>query len=431
MERRIAMNNHDDAYLLYEYMDKVTYTVRAKVRLSETIDEKLLNEAAQEAVKRLPYFSVKIGIDDNENYVIQHNDEPVPVLPEKKKKLLLGSAELHGHLFAITYFNDLVWFSFSHSVCGGHGLMFWIKTTLYLYLTKKYGNIEPPKDVKLPDTPVPQEELALPDPNLLPDDEPVMRYNGGDSNIGLPRYLKYFANPLAKDCYFYEIIIPSKAFMDYAKSIDGSPNTVLSALLFKSCTDIFKQKEGTHFSVRIADDYRNDIGADASYRDFVRFLHVKYDWDMKNESIEKLNMRARGAIIGQSQPELSYERYKNLCKAHKGIDAQPTLKEKKKYASKNSSFRNDTRDTCTISYTKPVDWGGMADYIKELFVLTDGDLMLEVIALKNIFCISFQLINKDSAPFDLFCKLLEKENIPYRASGIKTRMLPKIEFPRK
>ena len=25
------MNNRDDAFLLYEYMDKVTYTVRAKV----------------------------------------------------------------------------------------------------------------------------------------------------------------------------------------------------------------------------------------------------------------------------------------------------------------------------------------------------------------------------------------------------------------
>ncbi len=37
------MAKNPDAYLLYEYMDKVCYTVRAKIRLSETIDEKLLN----------------------------------------------------------------------------------------------------------------------------------------------------------------------------------------------------------------------------------------------------------------------------------------------------------------------------------------------------------------------------------------------------
>ena len=44
------------------------------------------------------------------------------------------------------------------------------------------------------------------------------------------------------------------------------------------------------------------------YRDFVRFIHVRYEWSMKDESIEKLNMRARGAIISQNQPELSFER---------------------------------------------------------------------------------------------------------------------------
>ena len=181
--------------------------------------------------------------------------------------------------------------------------------------------------------------------------------------------------------------------------------------------------------MRIADDYRNDIGAEKSYRDFVRLLHIRYDWNMRGETIEKLNMRARGAILGQSQPELSYERYKNLEKVHKGIDEQPDLKSKKKFAGANSTFRNDTRDTFTISYTQPVDWGGMSQYIQDFFLITDGDLMLEVIALKDKFCIAFQLINKDKEPFERFCKLLGQENIPYEASVQQKRMLPKIELP--
>ncbi|MBR4555067.1 MAG: hypothetical protein IKO27_05680 [Ruminococcus sp.] len=88
-------------------------------------------------------------------------------------------------------------------------------------------------------------------------------------------------------------------------------------------------------------------------------------------------------------------------------------------------------DTCSLSYAKPQDWGGMSPYIKDIFILTDGDIMLEVTALKDVFCISFQLINKDSTPFDLFCKLLETEKLPYKATKIKTRLLPKIEFPKK
>ena len=424
------MAKNPDAYLLYEYMEKVPYTVRIKVRLSENIDAKLLYEAAQEAVKRLPYFSVKVELDKEQNYVIVHNDAPIIVAPEEDQRLVLGSDKANRHLFAITYRNDVIWFSFSHTVCGGHGSMFWVKTTLYSYLTKKYGHIEPPEDIKLPGTPIDPAELALPDADSLPDDKPVTRYNGGNSNIGLMRFIKYLINPFAKANYYYQIIIPANEFMEYARKIDGSPNTVLSALFFKSNVDYFKEKKDTHLSVRIADDYRNDIGAEKSYRDFVRLLHIKYDWNMRDESVEKLNMRARGAIIGQSQPELSCERYKNLENVHKGIDEQPTLKEKKKYASQNSTFRNDTRDTFTISYTKPTDWGEMNNYIEEFYIITDGDLMMEVIALKEKFCISFQLINKDRTPFDLLCRLLDTEKIPYEASEQKKRLLPKIELPK-
>ena len=424
------MTKNPDAYLLYEYMEKLPYTVRIKVKLSEKTDEKLLYEAAQEAVKRLPYFSVKVVLDKEQNYTIVHNDAPITVAPEKDQRLILGSDEVNRHLFAITYRDDVIWFSFSHSICGGFGSMFWVKTTLYAYLTKKFGHIEPPEDIKLPGTPVDPEELALPEADSLPDDKPVTRYNGGNTNIGIIRMLKYLINPFAKDNYYYQLVIPADKFMEYARNIDGSPNTVLSALFFKSNVDYFKEKKDTHLSVRIADDYRNDIGVEKSYRDFVRLLHIKYDWNLRDQSVEKLNMRARGAIIGQSQPELSYERYKRLESVHKGIDEQPTLKAKKKYASQNSTFRNDIRDTFTISYTKPTDWGEMNNYIKEFYIITDGDLMMEVIALKERFCISFQLINKDRTPFDLFCRLLDAEKIPYEASEQNKRLLPKIELPK-
>ena len=73
--------------------------------------------------------------------------------------------------------------------------------------------------------------------------------------------------------------------------------------MYKAMARFFKEKEGTFISGRIAADYRNDIGADESYRDFVRFIHVKYEWDMKDEPVSKLNMCARGAVIIQNQVE--------------------------------------------------------------------------------------------------------------------------------
>lgn len=423
------MSKNPDIYLLYEYMDKMSFTVRFKVQLDAPIDAKLLDQAAQEAIERFPYFKVQVDLDEAQNYTLKHNVRPIAVLPEKDERLVLGSDEVNGQLFAITYRDDCIWFNFSHSICGGFGGLFWLKTTLYLYMKKKYGELAPPADIKLPGTPIPDSEFHFPDADALPKDEPIYRYDGGDSNLAIMRTLKYLLNPFAKDCYYYQIEIPTKDFMDYAAKIDGSPNTILAAMLYKMSTQLFKEKKDTHLSVRIADDYRSDIGADESYRDFVRFIHIRYEWDMKDDSIEKLNMRARGAIIKQNQPELSFEKFTKLEKIHRGIDEQPDLKSKKSYAKQNSAFRSDPRDNCTVSYVGKTDWGEIDRHIKGLYTITDGDLMLEVNALTDKFCIAFQVMDKKRRPLDLFCEILDGEKVPYTVSERLVRNLPKIELP--
>ena len=423
------MGHNPDIYLLYEYMEKVPFTVRMKVLLDAPVEAALLKEAAQEAIGRFPYFSVKVGLDAGQNYTLEHNDKPVAVLPEKDERLTLGSDAVNGHLIAITYRDSCIWFNYSHTFCGATGGLFWVKATLYQYMLKKYGTLAAPKDIKLPGTPVTEGELFFPDANKLPDDEPIYSYDGGDSNLALGRMLKFLFNPFAKDNYYYQFEIPEKDFMEYASRIDGSPNTILTAMMFKVCSRLFKEKENTFIAGRIAADYRNDIGANESYRDFVRFIHVKYEWNMKDESIEKLNMRARGAVIRQNQKELGYVRFKKSIRDHKGIDEQPNLKEKKKYASIHSTFRSDPRDNYTISYVGQTDWGGMEEHIKGFYTITDGDLMLEVNAINNKFCITFQLINKDPKPLELFCKVLEEEGVPYSVSERYTRYMPKIKLP--
>ena len=423
------MKHNPDIYLLYEYMEKLPFTVRMKVCLDAPVDAALLTEAAQEAIGRFPYFSVRVGLDAEQNYTLEHNDRPVAVLPEKDVRLTLGSEAVNGHLIAITWRDSFVWFNYSHTFCGATGGLFWVKATLYLYMQKKYGAIEAPKDIKLPGTPVTEGELFFPDADALPDDEPLYRYDGGDSNLALGRFLKYLLNPFARETYFYQIDIPVRDFMEYAARIDGNPNTILTAMMFKVCARLFKEKEGTFLAGRIAADYRDDIGASESYRDFVRFIHVRYEWSMKDESIQKLNMRARGAVIRQNQPELGIERFKKLEKAHRGIDQQPDLKTKKKFASQNSTFRSDPRDNYTVSYVGKTDWGGMEAHIKGFYTITDGDLMLELNAVNDKFCITFQLANKDPRPLELFCEQLKQEGIPYSVSECHARHMPKIKLP--
>ncbi len=411
-------------------MDKLPFTIRIKVCLDEAADVRLLNESAQEAFGRFPYYRVQVDLDEGQNYVLKPNDRPIAVLPEKDMRIVLGSDEVNGHLFAITYKDDTIWFNCSHSVCGGFGVMFWVKTTLYLYMCKKYGyELEPPKDIKLPGTPVTEAEVFFPEAESLPKDEPVKRYEGGDSNLSIGRMIKYLLNPFAKVDYYYEIEIPTDSFITYAKSIDASPNTLLVAMMYKAMTRLFKEKEGTFISGRIAADYRDDIGAGESYRDFVRFIHIKYEWGMKDEPLSKLNMRARGAVIVQNQQELSFERFRKLSAVHKEIDDTPTLKEKKKYASTHSAFRSDPRDNYTVSYVGQLNLGEMERHIKGIYNITDGDLMMEVNALEDKMCICFQLANKDRKPLELFLDVLNDAGIKYKVSDRMAKFMPRIKLP--
>ena len=97
------MATNPDVYLLYEYMKKNAFTVRVKVNMTETVDVELLKEAAAEAMTRFPYYSVRVGLDDGENYILLPNDRPIVVLPEKEERLVLGTERVRGHLFAITW----------------------------------------------------------------------------------------------------------------------------------------------------------------------------------------------------------------------------------------------------------------------------------------------------------------------------------------
>ena len=424
------MASNPDVYLLYEYRKKNAFTVRVKVTLSEMVDESLLTQAAREAMTRFPYYSVKVGLDEGENYCVLPNDNPIAVLPEKNERLVLGSEKVGGLLFAITWKKDTIWFNWAHCFCGAFGAMFWIKTTLYQYLTKKYGQIIPPADLKAVGSPVDEREYAYYDPDTLPIDEPMKRYEEGDSNVGIEQDYIYFLNPFANEVYYYQIELDSKAFMAYAKQIDGSPNSILAAIMMKVAAGYFTEwKDHQHISAKIADDYRNDIGCEKSYRDFVRFIHVKYDWEMGKESIERLNQRARGAIITQMQPENTFEWVRMLAEARKGIDAQPDLKSKIKYAQKHSIYGSDARDTYMISYVGRTDWGGMADYIRSVYTITDGNLMLEVNALPDKFCITFQMLSKDRKPLDLFCDILKEEKLPFTVSDRMVRYMPDLLLP--
>ena len=214
--------------------------------------------------------------------------------------------------------------------------------------------------------------------------------------------------------------------MKFARENDGSPNSILSAAMFRMCSRVFPKAK--QISSGIVCNYRKDVGCPETYRDLVRVIHARYMPTMKDWPIEKLSTVTRGSMYLQMQPEISRETYRKVAAYREKIDEIHGKTLKTAYALKNSPLRNGVKDTFNVSYVGNVDWGGLAAYIEEIYSLTEGHLMLEVNSAREKFCIAFQVLNRDENFIREFVKVLEEEGIPYELGEMVESRLPQIEL---
>ena len=72
----------------------------------------------------------------------------------------------------------------------------------------------------------------------------------------------------------------------------------------------------------------------------------------------------------------------------------------------------------------------MAKYIRSAFTITGGNLILEVNALPDKFCVTFQLLSKGRKPPDRFCEVLQEEGLPFTVSDRLVRYMPDLVLPK-
>lgn len=414
-----------DSYALYEAKKHNICSVRIKVILDDIIKGDILQHAAEKAFKRFPYFSRIVVVNNFDAYAFEPCNKPITVTPDDHI-VNLGTSETNYLLFAITYKENCIFFNFSHSFCGASGAMRWIKATLWQYFTNLGYNIDA-SDIMTPNTEMSPEEYKEPNIDALPEDLPLGNFNFAKDSFTLREdYIEYMKNPIGKDLY-YPVTIPKKNLMKYAKSNDGSPNSIISSILFKTIAREFPSE--TKFAARIACNYRADVGCPETYRDMIRLLFIPYDISMKDWPIEKLSTMTRSRMYLEMQPEVSYLEIRKIHNFRKNIDMQPNLNSKVDYAVNNSPTTHGIPSTFVLSYVGKIDWGGLAPFIKGVFSLTLGHVMLEINATENDFCISFQTLREDKKYIDTFLKILDEEQISYTIGEVENRRLPNILLP--
>lgn len=425
------MKQNPDSYLLYECGKFITFSIRLKLVMRDAVDPAALNTAAQKAFRRFPYYAKEIRIDQDGCIDLIPNDRPLAVTPTKSGHPVLGGPEANYHLCSIDYQGDTIYFNMYHGLCGGCGVMFWIKSTLYHYVEEAYGVSVERGNIKTADTPFIDGEMAYPDPGKLSDDEPLGEVEKGMAYIPALDYARQFVTTPFQDTKYFELELNTDQLIKYARSNDGSPNSILAALMFKAVCKVTNPKIAKAIRGNILCNHRADLGCPETYHDLIRLLSVYYPRDLEDKDIEYISTVTRSLMYMQMQPEFSTKTFMTTYRNRGKTDERKGFLSKKLYAMTHSSFVTPPIGTFLISYVGKENWGGLEEYVKRIHCITDGHLMVEVNTIRDKFCLTFMELNKDHKFYDAFLEAMREEGIHYTEYGCYDRQLAYAKLPKK
>lgn len=425
------MNQNPDSYLLYEAGKFITYNIRIKVVMNDDVNADSLKTAAQIAFKRFPYHSKEMKIVKNGEIELIDNPRPLVVKQTDNKHTRFGTEETNYHLCSIDYEGNVIYFNVYHGLCGGCGVMFWIKSTLWHYVKEAYGVTLEKGNIKTADTPFVEGETAYPDINSLSDDEPLGKVKTDRVYIPAADYLRQLVTAPFKDVKYYELELDSKDFIKYARSNDGSPNSILSALMFKAVCKVVPPKKAKAIRGNILCNFRADVGCPETYHDLVRLMSVYYPREIEAKSIEFLSTMTRSMMYVQMQPEFSTKTFRFAEKCKEDVDAQNGLFKKRLYALTHSPYTRPPFGTYLVSYVGRDEWYGLENYVERIHSITDGHLMVEVNAMRDKFHLTFMEVGNNRKFYDAFLETMREENIHYKEYGKFERKLPHTVLPKK
>lgn len=421
-----------DTYRLYQSEKYFAHTVRVHIRMKDEVDIDILEDAVNSAIRRYPYFAVRVTVDEDGGYVLVPNDRKIVVMPTAEKMPMLGSRSINEHLLFADCSGKDIFFNISHTMCGGKGIQPWVMTNVYEYVRKKYG-VEPlAPEIRKADSDLLPGETDEPAPELLTTEEPIYNRKTKKAPVLGMDYLKGVFIPIKRDPNYMVVTVRQQDLMKVAKVNDSSVLSIFFILFARVLDRVFPKKNRVIVG-ETAHNPRESVGLPNTHCDFLSHVHVDYDRDRLNGDLENLGTKTRGQIILQTDPTVSHAQIKKLFELYEAVDREHGLKAKRKYMAKHSlSTGKDAQHGSFIAnYTGLTDWGELADYVEWFAYVIDGHFTIEISAMADKIFIGFMQIIKTDKYINLFREELAKLGIPCTVEGPFPKRLPKHEIPVK
>ncbi|MBQ0110951.1 MAG: hypothetical protein KBS41_03390 [Oscillospiraceae bacterium] len=400
------------------------FTIRIEVNCVDTVDGEILKYAVARAVKRYPYFLIRVA-KKGEEYIAEKNGLPVCVL-QGDTSPTLGSDEVNGHLIAFSYSGKVINGFASHVICDGAGYFPMMKTVLYYYICERYGIDAAADEIYLEDTPFfedetvnpwPEDKMKTAKPLYIRPDKPFFRLTeGGYVNDSTPTA--------------YRLKIKESDVLRFSHDNDASPCALISSLMAKVMFSLHPQNQKDIVSA-VSFNLRPALRNIHNYRMLCSWIALRYPKRMAQYPIDRLCTCSRGMVSIQSQPENVLYYGQNLKEMLEEFEKLP-LSEKKAIMGEKA-LCDCTENTFSVSYVGRVGIDSLAPYINSIYNFTDGStyktLFIEVFALNGWFDVVFLQGFSNSIYFEEFVKELEKNGLEYQKERVSPLNTPKMFLP--
>ena len=381
-------------------------TMGAMLVLGEPVDGGILRDVVESLRARFPYFYVKVKAVPADNDLSLEANPLSMTVRNTWDPIDLNSQESNFHLAAWKYEGKRLAFEISHSITDGAGVLPYIKSALFLYLSQKLGLTFDPRGFRLPGDRIPESETGNPFAGLDID--------GAEA----PLYLKK-ATP---DFYHLNdgqdtdprvtcVKLSEAQLMQYCRDFDGSPNAFLSVVLARAVRRYDPESEKT-ISVAVAVNHKEILGNHDNYRLFANVAELDFPASRSLDDLTKSSTIARGQLMLQTQPENSLWGLKQKKMTYEKLDQVPLDTKLSIIAAAAGS----PRWTISISYTSNRTFGPLDPYIEELYMLAEpgvSDVICEVACINHHFFLSIGQNFSSDKFVDLFQDELSSVGIDY------------------
>ena len=258
----------------------------------------------------------------------------------------------------------------------------YVKSALYLYLSRKTGQTFDPSGFRLPGDIIPESETGNPfaDLNIDAAEEPLYSKETVKDFYRLNKGME-------NDARLFCIKLSEAQLMQYCRDFDGSPNTFLAVILVRAMRRYDPSSEKT-ISAAVAIDHKAILGNHDNYRLFASVVELDFPKTRNLDDLMKSCTGARGQVILQAQPENSLWAMKQRKALYAKLDQVPLDAKTGMMAQAAGA----ARWSVSISYANSRTFGPLNPYIEELYLLTHPDVIdvgCEITCINHNFFVAF------------------------------------------